>query len=125
MRNIARYFIHSIVLVRGGTGTYGVGVTVYGEPVDASAPTPTLLTLPARVEWDNRRVVNEAGEEVVCAASVSLPASYVDGAGATVALVVGPQDRIIFEGREHAVVTRGRQEGWAGDRGQHIEVWIV
>jgi hypothetical protein len=124
-REVSRYFIHQITLIRGATGDDGTGTDIYGEPIGHAA-TPTGLTLNARVEWNNRRVTNQAGEEVVCSGMVYLDQHYIDPVmGLLVDLEIGPQDRIIFEGREHAVVTRTRAEGWLTDRGQHLEIWIV
>ena len=123
-RTIRPYCIHQIILVRGPEGVYGTGTDQYGEPLSTGA-TPETLTLNARVEWDNQRVRNEAGEEVDCSGMVFIPPTYLDGSGAEVTLVIGPRDRIIFEGREHAVVMRLRAEGWVGDTGRHWEVWIV
>ncbi len=124
MRDPRRYFCHQIVLLRGPTGDEGVGTDAYGEPL--SAGTPVGLTLNARVEWDNRRVVTQGGEEVVCAGVVYLASKYTDPAGVEQELDIGPQDRIVFEGREHPVATRNRAEGWGwqSDRASHWEVWI-
>jgi len=125
MRDIRRYFIHVIQLLRGPIGDEGVGKDGYGEPLTQA--TPETLTLDARVEWDNRRVMDDSGQEIVCAGMVFLRHSYPDPAtGADIELTIGGQDRIVFEDREHPIVTRNRCEGWGWtiDPGSHWEVWI-
>jgi hypothetical protein len=124
MRDVSRYFIHVCQVVRGGAGAYGTGTDVYGEPL-VTGGTPVALTLNCRVEWDRRRMPTGGGEEVICSGVIYLPATYVDIAGVTQTLDIGPQDRIIFEGREHAVALRVRAEGWTLDSGRHWEVWFV
>lgn len=125
-RQVSRYFIHQIVLERGAVGVDGTGTDVYGEPLAAGGgATPVALTLDARVEWDNQRMTDANGEEVVCAGYVCLAKEYTDPVtGLVVPLTVGAQDRIIFRGRRHAVAQRNRDEGWIIDRGEHYEVWI-
>jgi hypothetical protein len=122
MRDVSRYFIHTVLIERGPIGGAGTGTDQYGEPVVAA--TPTRLSINARVEFDNRRIINSAGEEIVCEAIVFLPWTYVDGAGVTQNLDLGGQDRIIFEARTYAIERRDRQEGWTGDRGRHWVAYI-
>jgi len=124
MRNVDRYCIHTIVLLRGPSGDDGLGLSKYGKPL--AEATPTSLTLDARVEFDNHRVINSRGEEIICSAKVFIPPTYTDPAtGGEVELAIGGQDRIVFEGRTYAVADRRRQEGWTSDRGRHWEVDIV
>ena len=121
-RLLLRYCIHWIILLRGPSGAFGVGLDQYGELLDDEV-TPTYLELRARVEFDNDRIIDDTGEEVVCAARIFIPPTYLDE-GVVTQLDIGPQDRIIFEGREYAIARRNRQEGWTADRGRHWEIWV-
>ena len=123
MRLVSRYCIHVIQILRGPIGDEGVGTDQYGEPLDAA--TPTMLTLYARVEFDNARVINNRGEEIPCAAYVFIPHWYVDPAtGEQTELTIGGQDRIVFEGRTYAIARSDRQEEWSNGVGRHWGVWI-
>ncbi len=119
MRQVSRYFIHVVIVVRGDVGPAGIGHDEYGEPI--ATATPETITVNARVEFDNFRVMSDRGEEIVCSARCFLPWTYTDGAGVEQDLNLGGQDRIIFEGREYAIERRDRQEGWTSDRGRHWE----
>jgi hypothetical protein len=79
----------------------------------------------ARVEFDNSRVINDRGEEIVCAAYVFIPPTYIDAAtGLETELEIGGQDRIVFEGRTYAIAKRDRQEEWRYGPGRHWGVWV-
>ena len=122
-RLVERYCIHVIQLLRGPSGDEGTGLDQYNEPLQEV--TPTTLQLNARVEFDNDRIINDKGEEVVCAARIFIPPTYPDpDTDADVELDIGPQDRIIFEGRTFAIGRRDRQEGWTHDRGRHWDIWV-
>ena len=122
-RLVLPYCIHTIQLLRGPSGVAGVGLDKYNTPLEGA--TPGSLTLRARVEFDNLRIINDKGQEVVCAARVFIPPTYVDiDTGLDTELTIGPEDRIVFEGKTYAVARRDRQEGWAGDRGRHWDVYI-
>jgi hypothetical protein len=122
-RVVERYCIHTILLLRGPIGAEGVGFDIYNEPLDEV--TPTSLTLAARVEFDNIRILDDSGEEVVCAARVFIPPTYADpDTGIETPLEIGGQDRIVFEGRTYALARRDRQEGWPSDAGRHWDVYI-
>jgi len=121
-RDVSRYFIHTIQLERGPIGIEGTGTADDGEPL--AAATPLTLTLDARVEFDNVRIMNDRGQEINCAGTVFLPWTYVDGAGVTQNLNLGGQDRIIFETRSYSIARRDRQEGWTNDRGRHWVAYI-
>jgi hypothetical protein len=113
MRDITRYFIHVVQLIRGATGVYGTGTDQYGDPVVSATPAAGLA-LNARVEWDRYLVRFADGREVTCNAKVFLPHRYQDPiTGAWTQLDIGPEDRLLFEGREHMIVQRRRQEGWS------------
>lgn len=124
MRRRDKYLIHTVSILRGPVGADGVGTDVYGEPLQPA--TPTSLALPARVEWDNRRMLDSFGEEKVAAGVVFLPNKYATIAG-YVELTLGIQDRIVFEGREHPIIKIDRAEGWSwqGDERSHFEVWMA
>ncbi len=126
---IDRYLIHIVQILRGAAGVIGVGTDQYGEPLTPA--TPTTLSIPARVEWDRRRTFNDAGEEVTANGVVFLANKY-DSVGLGleadfVELNFGPQDRIVFEGREHPVLSRSRCEGWSwlDDPRSHWEIYIA
>jgi len=124
-RDVSRYFIHTIQLERGPIGIEGTGTADDGEPIAGAIPaTPLTLTLNARVEFDNVRIMNDRGQEIDCAGIVFLPWTYIDGAGVTQDLNLGGQDRIIFETRKYSIARRDRQEGWMNDRGRHWVAYI-
>ena len=75
-RLVERYCFHTILLLRGPSGNDGVGLDQYGEPVEAA--TPSSLALRVRVEFDNDRIIDDTGEEVVCAARIFIPPTYID-----------------------------------------------
>ena len=123
MRQVSRYCIHVIQILRGPIGDEGVGTDQYGESI--SEATPTMLTLYARVEFDNARMINSRGEEVNCKAYVFIPPTYVDPAtGLTTDLTIGGQDRIVFRGRIYAIAQVDFQEEWLDRRGRHWGVYI-
>ena len=121
---IQRYLIHTVTILRGPTGTEGVGRDQWGEPL--AAATPASLEVPARVEWETKRITDSSGQEVIATGLVFLAPSYVEG-GTRVSLEIGPEDRLAFEGREYRLVTRERHEGWGWltDARAHWELWIV
>jgi len=122
-RLLLRYCIHVIQLLRGPSGDEGTGLDGYNEPLQEV--TPVTLQLNARVEFDQDRIIDDTGEEVVCAARIFIPPTYPDpDTGSDVELDIGPQDRIIFEGRTYAIARRDRQEGWAHDPGRHWDIWV-
>ena len=122
-RLVERYCIHLIQLLRGPIGTAGVGTDSYGEPLEGA--TPSALSLNARVEFDNHRVTDMKGEEIVCVARIFIPPTYPDpDTGVETDLTIGGQDRIMFEGRTYAIARTDRQEGWLGDRGRHWDVSV-
>ena len=125
-RAVLRYCIHTIILLRGPSGVDGTGLDQYGEILDEA--TPVSLSLSARVEWTNDRIIDDTGEEVVCAARIFIPPTYLDpDTGVDTDLAIGPQDRIIVEhqpDRVLAVAKRDWEEGWADDPGRHWEVWV-
>ncbi len=122
-RVVLRYCIHTIVLLRGPSGADGVGLDSYGEPLDEA--TPASLTLAVRFEFDNSRIIDDSGEEVVCAGRIFIPPTYLDPVtGVETNLDIGPQDRVVFEGRTYAMARRDRQEGWTDDRGRHWDVYV-
>lgn len=122
-RRVRRYCIHVIQLLRGPSGDEGIGLDKYGEPL--SEVTPSSLLLNARVEFDNSRIIDDRGEEVVCAARIFIPPTYTDpDTKAEVELDIGPQDRVIFEGKTYAMARRNRQEGWVNDPGWHWDIYV-
>ena len=125
-RLVLRYCIHTIILLRGPSGTEGTGLDQYGEILDTA--TPVSLSLSARVEWTNDRIIDDTGEEVLCAARIFIPPTYLDlDTGLETDLTIGPQDRIIVQhqpDRVLAVARRDFEEGWTNDRGRHWEVWV-
>jgi len=122
-RLLLRYCIHTIILLRGPSGDEGLGSDKYGDIVEEA--TPITLQLAARVEFDNARVINDRGEEVVCAARIFIPPTYTDlDTGVETELEINGQDRIIFEGRTYAIAQRNRQEGWTDDRGRHWDIYV-
>ena len=121
-RDASRYFIHTCQVLRGPIGVMGSGTDDLGNPIVSA--TPQTVTVNCRVEFDNTRVIDDTGQEIVCAGRVFLPWSYVDSTGTTQDLDLAGQDMIIFEGRRYAIARRDRQEGWTGDRGRHWEAYI-
>ena len=125
-RLVESYCIHTIILLRGPSGDEGVGLDDYGEPIESA--TPVTLSLKARVEWTNDRVIDDTGEEVICAARIFIPPTYPDpDTGVDTELTIGPQDRIIVEhqpDRTLAMARRDFEEGWADDRGRHWDIYV-
>ncbi len=117
---LQRYLVHEVKLHRGPSGPDGAGRDQYGEPLPG-----VVLTLPARVEWDNRLIVDDAGREVVCAGTVYLAATY-DANGEKSELRIGPEDQIEFEGQMRSIVARQRCQAssWPDDPRSHWELLI-
>jgi len=123
-RDVSRYFIHTVWIIRGITGSAGTGGDQYGEALP-EGPTPAALEVNARVEWDRNLVIDDSGKEVVAQAIVFLSHEYTDpGTGDTVPLDIGPEDRILYQGREHTIAARKFMEGWLQDPGRHWELYI-
>lgn len=122
MRDVSRYFIHVVEIIRGPTGAAGTGTDQYGEAL--ADATPEVIVVNARVEFDNSLVIDDTGKECVCAGSVFLAWTYPDASGNEVDLDLGPEDRIRFEGRTYTIARRNRQEGWTDDPGRHWEAYI-
>jgi len=125
-RLVERYCIHTIILLRGPSGDEGTGLGNYGEIVEEA--TPSSLSLNARVEWTNDRIIDDNGEEVVCAARIFIPPTYPDpDSGVETELTIGPQDRIIVEHQPDRVLAMARrdfEEGWRDDRGRHWMIYV-
>ena len=125
-RLLERYCIHTILLLRGPSGDEGTGLGDYGEILEDA--TPVTLSLKARVEWTNDRIIDDTGEEVICAARIFIPPTYPDPiTGAETELTIGPQDRIVVEHQPDRVLAMARrnfEEGWEDDRGRHWMIWV-
>jgi len=124
LRRRDKYLIHVVQILRGPVGVEGVGTDAYGEPIEPA--TPETLAVPARVEWDNRRILDMNGEEKVAAGMVFFPNKYAGPTG-YLELTLGIQDRIVFEGREHPVLKVERHEGWGWQTDDRalMQVWIA
>ena len=130
-RDIAKYLIHRVWILRGAHGDEGTDHDQWGHP--EAATTPSTVEAACRIEHKVRWFGRQSGENIIANMRLFFATpSHPSGIG----VEIGPQDRFLIDPpddvdaddqKTYVIVARERHDGWSWteDLGAHWEVWIA